>query len=862
MFQDAYGQLGRTVSEPPRPRTAPRPLIPAGPPQQAPNQVVSDIASANNANANANRTRAITPEEIEALRLQNAERRRGLDQGISEDQQRQQERNTGSAQIEALTDQFLHVADMYRRDFEPNDPMISLGLSPTERSFDRAAAGLTQQGFGAFRIPGSGNQSDRDAQLFAEANALSSTAYDSSNEEVLNNLQNQINRRRGLYNLPPVQWSQVDAVRNTNPNLVQPGESMGRVGNLPPLNDVERQQGAGQNELDNSGGMYLTSEDRQRADQIASHTTAMARRGATAAQINAWLAQRGISPISSEAGQMLENYRRGRRTPDFPGFSPRYVPTGRSDPNLTTGAANTGYGAGVIAAGDAMTFGLLDNATADPERTRAGMELLRAQHPVESAVGEGLASIVPGIGAERLAGMGLRGLNSLRGGSNIARLEGELATIGEGLQRPVGNAMYGAGYGAGSADEGNRFLGAARGAAMSAAGGEVGDRAMAGVGRGLTGARNSSVRYLNERGIPLTVGQIASGGGRLARTATSVENALESIPLLGDAIRSRRNASFQGVNRAAFDDALAPVNGSTGGVIGEEGVQTARGVVGDAYTDAVEGVRVNANNGQFVKEMRGAMQLGQRLPPDYAAHFQDFVDNRLAPAFQGGRLSGNDFHALRQELRQEQSAVRRNLGARGYSSALKRVEMAMERLVRRSAPEAVPGLEAADTAYRRSQVVRGAVGRAVNNKEQGGVFTPAQLGLEARANGRRFGGADATPERPFFELQRNAQNVLPSSLPNSGTADRAWVLQAFPAIASGTAYQTGLIDQKTAALFAGLGLPYTSAGQRTLQKLLVSRPEFVRRAGEAIISQRRWGGRIGAGAVNPVTDQTPSPSGR
>ena len=61
------------------------------------------------------------------------------------------------------------------------------------------------------------------------------------------------------------------------------------------------------------------------------------------------------------------------------------------------------------------------------------------------------------------------------------------------------------------------------------------------------------------------------------------------------------------------------------------------------------------------------------------------------------------------------------------------------------------------------------MGRGMNTE---GVFTPAQLGMASRQNAKKFGGNYASPSRPFFDLQRAGQQVLPSKIPDSGTAGR------------------------------------------------------------------------------------------
>lgn len=187
--------------------------------------------------------------------------------------------------------------------------------------------------------------------------------------------------------------------------------------------------------------------------------------------------------------------------------------------------------------------------------------------------------------------------------------------------------------------------------------------------------------------------------------------------------------------------------------------------------------------------------------------------------------------------------------AHDFARAVRQAEGALESMVRRQAPDVVPALNRADQAYGRSRVVENAVSAGQNT---GGVFTPAQLGQAARSNARRFGGNQATTQRPFFDLQRNAQDVLPSTVPNSGTADRAMAAALIPAATGAAAYEMDYLSPQNAALLGALGLPYTRAGARALQTLVAHRPEVVRRAGEALISRQRIGGTLARGSAIPL----------
>lgn len=502
-------------------------------------------------------------------------------------------------------------------------------------------------------------------------------------------------------------------------------------------------------------------------------------------------------------------------------------------PNSIVNRLSAGpVGAYAINAADALTLGTLDNMTENPALTRAGIEGVRQANPKSSLAGTVTGGAMAAGGAEVAAG------------KILAK---------KGLERfapAVGDMLFGAGYGAGSADEGNRLIGAATGGAAARVGGYAGKKIASATGRAVTGSRDAATRFLTERGIPLTIGQIAGRGGIPGKAVKKIEDALESVPFLGAAIQRRRAEGVEGFNRAAFREVLEPIPPATVSAIGEEGVEQAQQAVSGAYGDALSGVRVKADK-IFVRDMRRAMGAGARLHPETAEDFARIVQNELAEELASGELTGEGYQALRQIIRQERAAWKGRPRGHQYGQALRQIEGSLESLMRRKAPKAAQGLNQADAAYRRAGVVRDAVSRG-KNAETGGVFTPAQLGIAAEANARKFGGTQGTTQRPFFDLQRAGQEILPSRLPNSGTADRAMAAMALPVLpglaASGAAGM-GWMEPEHAAAMIALGIPFTKAGQKAFQALLVSRPDVVRRAGEQILSRKPVGGLFGAGAA-------------
>lgn len=746
--------------------------------------------------------------DVEAKTLANAKARKDLETGF-EGGEDTDKRKAKIANLNALVDQVNRVQELYEQNIAGQPAERAFGATeylPTQpnRQFDSAAAGLAEQGLAAFRVPGVGAQSDTELRQFVQANKPQASDYDTSIEEKLLQLRNRVDATRQEMGLPQAEWRQ--GSDKTSQYYAGPsgGDRMGLA------------QGDTQT-VNNSAVAGLNA----RVNQLL-------RSGRDDREIIAALQGAGIDPNSDPklATSLARAFEFRRKNPRYKGD---YSVDLERETVPLTGAAKTmndigqsPLGAYGINAGDAVTLGTLDNMTGNPEQARIGVAGVRQLNPKASLAGTITGGALAAGGME----MGAAGLG-LQGGK--AALAGDLA--------------FGAGYGAGSADGGNRLTGALGGGLAAVGGGLFGRTVASGGGRVLTGARDSATRYLTERGVPMTIGQIAGRGGRVGRTVKAVEDKLESIPLLGDAIKKRRQEGYEAFNQEAFKQALAPISQNAVGTVGEEGIESAQDAVSSAYKKALSGVNVQPDN-IFVQQLTGAVRRGKALPGPMADEFAYAIQTKVAPELANGTLTGEAYQAIRQALRRERAEWKGKPRGHDYGQALNGVEMALEGLVRRKAPDVVPALNAADKAYGGVKTIQGAVSAGKNTS---GIFTPAQLGTSAEASARKYGGKQGTTQRPFFELQRSAQDALPSQVPNSGTVDRAMAGAVLPAAIGGAGYGLGL-DADQAALLGALGLPYTKAGQQILQRLMVERPDVVRKAGEALIKRKAVGGLFGAGA--------------
>ena len=589
--------------------------------------------------------------------------------------------------------------------------------------------------------------------------------------------------------------------------------------------DERGSPGAGQGGVPGPGGprlgspggpSELTSEGRYTIDPALSGVNAEVAkrigRGDSAASVRAYLnsVQPGLGDRAQNVEAWVGFHKQNPTKPIDVGLDRVWQPTTGFQKTLGD-IGMSGPGAAIISAADAVTGGTLDSMTDNPALTRAAMGAVQEQSPWWSMAGTGVGGALAAGGIE--AGLARGGLGV---GSRV---------IGSDL-------LYGAGYGAGSSDD-DRLTGALVGGATGVGGGMFGRAAARGLSSAARGVADPYVRTLNERGVPMTTGQVLGGAVK------GVEDRLAGFPIIGDVINARRAEGFQGFNRAAFDEGLSPIGATTGGQIGPVGVEAARAARSQAYSSALDPVTVQAD-APFVADMQAAIQAGRNLPSPMREGMDYTLPMRVGQAFDvQGNLTGRDFQQAQRGLRRDTKAVESQPYGWDFSQVSRQAEDALEGLIARQSPDTLPAYLNANQANRNVSVLQEAVNRARNGARSGevDVFTPSQLSDAAAANARKFGGAQGTTQQPFFELTRAGQNVLPSTVPDSGTAGR-WIIPAtLGAVGAGggaAATEGGAAEKAGGGLTGALGLaslaavPYSKTAQRAITKaMLAERPDLI-----------------------------------
>lgn len=594
----------------------------------------------------------------------------------------------------------------------------------------------------------------------------------------------------------------------------------------------------------------LTPEGRMVADPALSGANAtvtqMIREGRSEGEIRAYL-NRLRPGMGDQANAIGENIRYYNQNPNFtPQVDVEQVWQPASGFNQFMGNAaqwevpGIGFspGAAVIGAGDMFSFGTLDNFADNPDMARAVMEGVEQQSPGSFLTGQIAGGIASGIGAE--AALGRAGLGA------VGRMRG-------------GDFALGAGYGAGSSDHPyeSRLSGAGAGGLFGLGGGMAGRGVARTVGRAAQGVTDPARRALAEADVPMTIGQLL--GGVVQRT----EDRVAGLPFVGDLIARRRMEGVEGFNRAAFDEGLSPIAATTGGVVGEQGIDMAQSRVGDAYTAALGGSQVQVDQ-QFGDDLVAAIE-SLRAVPRVGSEATDTVKGILRPPETGGNapsyfgaddtLTGTNMQPMVRELRKLSAAYAPDpLGGR-IAQGVGQVENAVTGMFDRQAPEVMPAYLRANEAFRNEEVLRGAVHASRNGARstEPGLFMPSQLLDSAAANAGKYGNGRGTTRQPFFDLARAGQRVLPSKLPDSGTAGRI----ALPTVFAAGGYAGS--DEGEGAQGAGAGLatgatiaallsaPYARGSRDGIARaMLAERNPAIQRIGQEISDLDRIAGLLTA----------------
>lgn len=455
-------------------------------------------------------------------------------------------------------------------------------------------------------------------------------------------------------------------------------------------------------------------------------------------------------------------------------------------------------------------------------------------HPIAAALG-GAAGFIGADGA----------LSAIPG---VAKLAGRIP----GTLRPiVGDALTGAGFGVGSSDSLADVPEAAlKGGALAAAGGVLGRGVIKGAAALASPVVGGAVRRLTDAGVTLTPGQVLGGiGGKLGGFAKGVEDRLAGFPGVGDLVRGTRRGGVEDFNKAAINDALKPI-GETSAGVGHAGIADMQQKASAAIDQALTPIKAMPD-AQLAADVQGAgKRVTDTLSKDGRDAYDRAIDEHVEPYLRGNSITGDGIKSIKQGLDGEIGNLRGQGSSpqdRKLADHLEDVRESFLDFADRADPSAASDYANARQAYAMSKRVEAAAA-----KSKDGVFTPNQFRQAVTKRG--YGTTTANVARgsaPMQQLATDASTILPSSVPDSGTAGRAALGLALGGgtLGAGEGYREGGgAGALTGALVGGALL--SRPGARGFQYLAAgSRGKTLNTLGAVLRRNAALGGAVGAPAL-------------
>lgn len=385
---------------------------------------------------------------------------------------------------------------------------------------------------------------------------------------------------------------------------------------------------------------------------------------------------------------------------------------------------------------------------------------------------------------------------------------GRAAGVGAG----VGGAT---GFGNAEGPITDRLASAVEGAGIGAVTGAVGQLGVDRFARGAAGADMTAARQLSREGVQLTPGQMLQETPVVGGFIRGTEDRLAGLPLIGDVIQGARGRSLESANVAAINRALTPLGETLPAKMspGYEAVDYAQDRLGQAYADVLSRVNVTVDEPLQAGIAQVVADAPATMGEDRARQLAEILSSRvMRNVDEAGSIPGDEFKRIETVLGQQQRELSRSLDSdqRALGQALGDIRSEFRDALARQNPAEAPRLQQINTGYANLVRVEEAAG-AAGSMQRGGVFTPAQLAAAVRRNtgSRSQRGSGSGLMR---DLATNMGDVLPSTVPDSGTAGRAGLLAA---AASGGAF---LKPEIFIPVLAG-SAPYTKIGQSLINTI-------------------------------------------
>ncbi|MBI0474214.1 hypothetical protein D9601_02390 [Sphingomonas sp. MA1305] len=612
--------------------------------------------------------------------------------------------------------------------------------------------------------------------------------------------------------------------------------------------------------------------DQSATQPIREEVARMVAGGKSANDIRAYLQQSGVNPTAISGLDELVAWR--AKNPNYKGgydisIGPQNVALSGGE-KLAATIAGSAPGAAIIGAANTALAGTLPKITAGTDAVLGRLtgdnrdigtiydaalkganykvDAARDAHPIASLAGD-TAGFLAGDAAIGMAGKAI---------SRAVPVLGRLASKASAAEPIARDATFGALTGLGSSDNLSDVPGnVAKGAALAGVGGVLGRGLIKGGAAIASPVVGGAVRRLTDAGVTLTPGQVLGGMGGLAgKIGKGIEDRLAGFPVVGDVVNSTRRAGVEDFNRAAINDVLAPIGQKLPDDIaaGHGAIAHAQETVSKAIENALQPIHAQLDQ-QITSDIGAVGKKVANMGGNALAEFKGIIANDIQPFWpKNGVMTGEQLQSIKRGLDKEiasrtaagASPADRNLGER-----LSEMRDAVMDFASRADPAQAADFAKANEAYSLLSRVEGAAA-----KSKDGVFTPNQFRQAVTKRG--YGTTTKNVARGsarMQELATDAATVLPSSVPDSGTAGREAVGRAIGLIGPGAAiggaagyHEGGSTGSALTGAFIGAGL-LSKPGARAAQWALAgSRGKSLNTLGDLL----RRNARVGGAAAAPL----------
>jgi len=368
----------------------------------------------------------------------------------------------------------------------------------------------------------------------------------------------------------------------------------------------------------------------------------------------------------------------------------------------------------------------------------------------------------------------------------------------------LGDIAASAGYGAATTPGGfdERATGAAWGA-VGAGGGRVAGRIIGGPARPLM---SPEAKTLVDAGVQLTPGQMVSGekAGWIAKSLRGLEDKATSIPFIGDVIKHGQEGSLKSWATTEVNDALKHIGTKTKET-GLAAIEDAHQKISSAYDNVLPDIKVPVVTAAAkIKQVVADASNIDLFDAGHMNKLETFVERAIDPLLaKGTDLSGSVAKKMDARIGELARRMSGSEGNKPLGEAFRNLQSEWRASMEGTTQEAKDVLQGANAAFRKLLPLEEA-----STKTMSGQLTPSSVKSAAQRLKMEPTGTAAA-----------ARQVLPSTVPDSGTAGRQ-ILHSIltpSAVGAGAAGAAGMGMLPTAALAAvPVAAAYTKPGSKYL----------------------------------------------